>query len=126
MTEIPSLEFKDEKYGVVMVYWEYRQKRNTYEWTVFMKMPVHLYDFVSHTPAGKHTTYYSDGRVEEGYHEESTGTQVYKNPRNWRLDFERDEIPTPESVVQAIDDDLTDCIENFDGVVHFEKIIGVK
>jgi len=126
MTETPSVEFIDDKYGRIFAYWEHKPRKESYEWTVFLKAPVHLYDIVDYTPAGKHTTYYGDGRVEEGYHEERLGKNVWTHARNWRLDFERNEPPTKETVVDAIDEELRDCIEKYDGVVHFEKIIGVK
>lgn len=126
MTDEPSLDFVDEKYGRIVVYSDYSQQRGIHEWTVFMKSPVHLYDIVDYTPAGKHTTRHSDGRVEEGWHDEYVGQRVWEYPRNWRLDFECEEPPTKEAVVQAIDEDIKDSIENYDGVVTFEKIIGVK
>lgn len=114
------------KYGEVHAFVEYLPRCERYELTVFLKLPVHLYDFVDYQPAGKHTTYHSDGRVTEGYHEERVGTQILPS-MTIRLDFDWSADPLTEEAVEGmIDEEFRNTIENYDGVVHFEKIIGVK
>ena len=122
-----KVHFRSAKYGEVQAFLEYSRSREQYEATVYFKLPVHLYDFVYYQPAGKHTTYFGDGRVEEGYHEEEIGTTIYTRTQNVRLDFVwSDDTLTEAAVEDKIDEEFRDAIENNDGVLVFEKIIGVK
>ncbi len=121
------VKFNSEKYGEVVFVNELKTNKKClpFEWIIWLKAPVHLYDIVDYRPAGPHFST-KDGITTKGYHDEFTDTSIWTTPRNTRIDHEAAERLTEEKVDEFLDWFYQDAIDNWDGRLGCEKIIGIK
>lgn len=121
------VELYSDKYGKMMAYSEYNRTREQYELTVFLKTPIHLYDFVDYVPEGWGTRYKDGKPGEKVWSNEYIGDKIYSYPRNMRFDFVYDaEDITLELLEGLISKEFEEALEEDDGKVGFTMIMKRK
>lgn len=125
MTTEKTVRLDTEKYGPTVVYCTPRPARECYSVTIYVKSPLHLYDFVQYRSSGWGWMTNPRERV---WMEEYEGEDIFTKPINMRfdLDFDTEPVLTEEFVTRELDKIFQESIEEYDGVVGFEKIVRVK